>query len=335
MTFFGREDLNRRARDERIRYFSLPSIYPGPSWAVASLATPRAFEQLLRSFRPDVVHASLRVGSFDHRLPSICARHDIPLVVTFHVSFSRTLSRSSLASAGVYTYYRPVLSSAAIVVAFGPQQRRWLERFGNVASERIREVSHGVNHVRFCPGESRWRRGIEESFVVGYVGRFAPEKNLDALCRAFIEAQLDDARLVLVGQGPSLAKLQKAYGSYDSITFMGSIVERDRLADLMRGLDVFALPSQIEGFSLTLLEAMASGVTPIATDVGEHHSLVDGCGVLVDPRNTVEGFIRGLSELARHPERRKTLAVAARNRARRLGWNQTARGLLDVYREVL
>jgi glycosyltransferase involved in cell wall biosynthesis len=81
-----------------------------------------------------------------------------------------------------------------------------------------------------------------------------------------------------------------------------------------------------------LLEAMACGVVPVATDVGEHHSLVDGCGVLVDAGRPLEGLVRALTELARHPERRKTLGVASRNRARRLGWERATHALLDLYR---
>ncbi len=334
IAYHGRDDLNTSARDDRIEYYSLPAIHPGPTWAIESLATPRSFEHILRTFRPDVVHGSLRVGTFDTRLSTLCARHDVPLFLTFHVSFSRSISRASIASIAAYTYYRQVLSSAAAVVAFGPQQRRWLERFGGVDAEHVHEVPHGVNHVRFCPGASEWREGLTEQFVVGYVGRLAPEKNLDALCQAFLQAELDDAKLVFVGHGSASAKLERVYGKQESIDFLGVLSDRVRVADLMRGLDVFVLPSQIEGFSLSLLEAMASGVVPVATDVGEHHSLVDGCGVLIEPGRAAEGITRALSELTRHPERRKTLAVAARNRARRLGWDRTTRELMDLYRSV-
>lgn len=334
VAYHGRDDLNLEARDPRIDYLPLPAIHPGPSWAMASLATPRTMERHVRNFRPDVVHGSLRVGSFDTRLVPLCARYDIPLVVTFHVSFARSVSSASAASVALYAFYRQVLSSSATVAALGPHQRQWLSRFSGVADERIREVPHGVNHVRFCPGTSEWREGIDEELVVGYVGRLAPEKNLDALCQAFLQAELDSARLVLVGQGPSAAKLRRTYGSHPSISFLGQITDRAEVADLMRGLDVFVLPSLVEGLSLSLLEAMASGVVPIATDVGEHHSLVDGCGVIIRPGRAVEGLQRALIELSSHPERRKMLAVAARNRARRLGWDRTTSELLALYREL-
>lgn len=335
VAYHGRDDLNARARDSRIDYFGLPSIHPGPTWAVESMSTQQAMEGVVRNFRPDVIHASLQMGTFDRRLPSLCAQFDVPLVVTFHVSFARAINRSTAKSVATYSLYRNLLSSAAAVVALGPHQRAWLQRFGGVHEERVHEIPHGVNHVRFYPGQSEWRESFKESLLVGYVGRFAPEKNLDALCQGFVQAGLEDARLVMVGQGESARRLEQAWGDVPKISFLGHIADRTQVAELMRGLDVFVLPSRIEGLSLSLLEAMASGVVPVATDVGEHHSLVDGCGVLLNPARATVGITRALVELTAHPERRRTLAVASRNRARRRGWERTTSELLDLYRSLI
>lgn len=335
LAYHGPEDLNPSARDPRIAYLTLPSFHPGPGLAVARPGTSRALVRHIGEFAPDVVHASLRVGSLDMALPSICERLDIPLVINFHVSFARTINTASAASAAIYALSRRILSAAAAVVASGPQQRAWLERLGGVDGARIHEVPHGVNHVRFCPGASEWRQRIRESYVVGYLGRLAPEKNLDALCRGFLRAELENARLVIAGQGPSATSLQRKFGGEPSITMLGHISSRTEVADIMRGLDVFVLPSLIEGLSLSLLEAMASGAVPVATDVGEQHSLVDGCGVLLHPTRVAEGVRRALIELAVHPERCRTLAAAARARARRRGWDRTASEITELYRRVV
>lgn len=335
VAYHGRDDLNASARDSRIEYLPLPSMYPGPGWAVESLATTRAMERHIKTYRPDVVHGSFRVGTFDLRLPTVCARLDIPLVVTFHVSFARGMSTAAVSSAASYSFYRKALNSCAAIAAFGPLQRRWLKRLSGVDQDRVYEIPHGVNHIRFCPGHSDWREGIEESFIVGYVGRFAPEKNLEALCQGFLQAGVKDARLVLMGQGPSSGKLRRKFNGHESISLLDPITDRARVADLMRGLDLFVLPSHIEGLSLSMLEAMASGVVPVATDVGEHHSLVDGCGVILNPARATEGVRRILIELATHPDRRRSLAAAARARARRRGWDRTTSEILDLYRKVI
>ena len=132
-----------------------------------------------------------------------------------------------------------------------------------------------------------------------------------------------------------MGHLRRKFGRAASITMLDFIKDRGEVADLMRGLDVFVLPSLIEGFSLALLEAMASGAVPVATDVGEHHSLVDGCGVLLHPARAGEGVRRALVELAAHPERARTLAEASRARARRRGWGRTTSEIMDIYRKVV
>jgi glycosyltransferase involved in cell wall biosynthesis len=335
VAYHGRDDLNESNRDARIDYRALPALYPGPAWAVESLATWRTLEQQIRAFKPDVIHGSLRVGTFDMRLPSLCARWDIPLVLTFHVSFARSINPATAASAAGYAFYSRVLNAAAAVVAMGPQQRQWLTKLAHVEESRIYEIAHGVNYVQYCPGPSMWRQNLSEELVVGYVGRIAPEKNLEALCEGFLDAQLPSARLVLVGQGPSWDKLHQQFGDHPAIDLVGAINDRSELADVMRGLDVFVLPSLIEGFSLSLLEAMASGVVSVVTDVGEHHRLVEGCGVLVHPSRAAPEISRALVELAAHPDRRRTLAAASRLRASRLSWDRTAAEILSVYRRVV
>lgn len=335
VVYHGTEELNLEARDSRIAYLPLPSLRASPGWSLAGPTTARTLERHIREFEPDVIHASLRVGNLDLQLPKICTRLDVPLIINFHVSFARSVSSASAASAAAYAFYRRVLTSAVGVVAAGPHQRQWLKRFSGCDEARIHEIPHGVNHTRFCPGNSEWRGRIREGFVVGYLGRLAPEKNLDALCRGFQRAELENARLVLVGQGPSESKLKRKYAGKSSISVLGHIHERSSVADLLRGLDVFVLPSLVEGLSLSLLEAMACGAVPIATDVGEHHSLVDGCGVLLHPSRVSEGVRRALVELAAHPERCKTLAAASRARARRRGWDRTAKEIMELYRRVV
>lgn len=333
VVYHGPGRLNEEARDSRIEYMPLPSLHTDPPWTVESPGTARAMERWVAELSPDVVHASLPISTLDLRLPTLLAEADVPYVVTFHVSFARSVSSATVVSAGTYAMYRKVLGAASGVIAFGPEQRGWLRRFASVDDERIHEVPNGVNAVRFCPGTSEWRQSVRERFVVGYVGRRAPEKNLDELCKGFLAARLEDARLVIVGPGQSDG-LVRRFGREPSITVLDQMTDRTAVADLMRGLDVFVLPSYIEGMSMSLLEAMASGVVPVATDVGEHHSLVDGCGVLLQTTGIAEGVSRALVELSTHPERRATLAEAARARARRRGWDRTTDAIVEVYRKV-
>jgi sugar transferase (PEP-CTERM/EpsH1 system associated) len=180
-----------------------------------------------------------------------------------------------------------------------------VDRVG-IQAGRIRRICNGVNADRFVPAAAR--REIAgspfndpELFVLGTVGRQQAVKDQATLVRAFavfVRANLEAAqraRLILVGDGPlaaSLAELVKSEGVEDVVWMAG---ERSDVPEIMRGLDVFVLPSQAEGISNTLLEAMASGLPVVATAVGGNPELViDGqTGLLVpalDPEKMGAAF---------------------------------------------
>lgn len=173
-----------------------------------------------------------------------------------------------------------------------------VERVG-IEAGRIRRICNGVNSDRFVPASMR--REIAGSpfndpglFVFGTVGRQQAVKDQATLVRAFamfLRANPEApkrARLILVGDGPlagSLADLVKSEG-LDGLVWMAG--ERSDVPEIMRGLDVFVLPSQAEGISNTLLEAMASGLPVVATAVGGNPELVvdQETGLLVPALDT-------------------------------------------------
>jgi len=175
-------------------------------------------------------------------------------------------------------------------------ERYLVQRVG-IAPARITQIYNGVDTTRFAPPGATARAPLPADFapegtlVVGTVGRIQPVKDQATLLRAFAAlaakapALAARARLVIVGDGPSLATLRALAVtlSVDASTwFAGS---RTDVPEMLRAFDVFALPSLNEGISNTLLEAMATGVPVIATTVGGNVELVDSgtTGVLVPP----------------------------------------------------
>jgi glycosyltransferase involved in cell wall biosynthesis len=140
--------------------------------------------------------------------------------------------------------------------------------------------------VRFSPAPARepiagCPFGAAEDWIIGWVGRMDPVKDPLNLARAFLRArELSPAaakrlRLVLVGEGAERAKLATLLATprvQDHVWFAG---ERSDVAEIMRGLDCFALPSRAEGVSNTTLEAMASRLPIVATRVGGNAELVE------------------------------------------------------------
>lgn len=187
--------------------------------------------------------------------------------------------------------YRPFVQR---YVALSRHIADYLHAGVGVRPERISQLYNGVDTERFAPAERRapipgCPFGSPDEWLVGWVGRMDPVKDPLNLARAFVRArELSPAaarrmRLVLVGSGgerEALAALLDRPRLREHVWFAG---ERDDVADVMRGLDCFVLPSRAEGVSNTILEAMASRLPVVATRVGGNAELIESgmTGLLV------------------------------------------------------
>ena len=165
-------------------------------------------------------------------------------------------------------------------------QRYLIERVGIDAS-RIEQIHNGVDTERFVPAPARPSAVLPPNFVgpdsivIGTVGRLQRVKDHQTLVRAFATlAGRDDTigksiRLVIVGDGPLRAELEALIESLGigAKTWMPGAVSN--VAQVMQAFDVFVLPSLSEGISNTILEAMASGLPLVVTDVGGNMELVE------------------------------------------------------------
>jgi glycosyltransferase involved in cell wall biosynthesis len=281
------------------------------------ISPPRARRRLeleLERARPDVVHVSLSFSTLDFQLPGICARRGIPAVATLHAPFDRRLTYWGGLSHVLYRLYAPALSRYDAVIVFGETQKRLLTESG-VPARLIRIVPNAVDVVSWSPGPSRFRAGLEADLVFVYLGRINPEKNVDRLLDAFTStAPATGVRLVMVGEGSERARLMRRFDDA-RVVWKGLVRDAATRADILRGADVFVLPSSIEGLSLATLEAMACGVCPLVTDVGCQLDAVDGAGIVLDVRSVDQELRMALRLLCAVPELAATLGALARARA--------------------
>lgn len=146
-------------------------------------------------------------------------------------------------------------------------------------------------------------------------------KDQTLLAQAFVQAlQMDPTlkqrlRLIMVGDGPLRAQAQGILEAAGVAGLAWLPGERNDVADIMRGLHAFVLPSLAEGISNTILEAMASALPVIATAVGGNADLVEqpetGCIV---PAANVDAMARELAKLANDPENSENMGRAGRQR---------------------
>jgi glycosyltransferase involved in cell wall biosynthesis len=153
--------------------------------------------------------------------------------------------------------------------------------------------------------------------VIGTVAGLKPVKDHFLLLDAFtiVRGEMPQVRLVIVGEGPLRAALEeraRALAIADAVWFAGGVTDP---APVYRDLDLFVSSSKAEGTSISILEAMASGVAVVATSVGgSPDALAHGaCGRLVPPADSAR-LASAIVSLLRERAERERLAAAARSR---------------------
>jgi sugar transferase (PEP-CTERM/EpsH1 system associated) len=190
------------------------------------------------------------------------------------------------------------------------------------------QVYNGVDTQRFRPAEGPRPRiegcpfDPDTHWLVGTVGRMQQVKDQPNLARAFVRlmaeqpALRDRVRLVMLGGGPLREQVQRIVDEAGLSALCWLPGERSDVADVMPALSCFALPSLAEGISNTILEAMASGLPVVATDVGGNAELVDegSTGLIVPPADP-QALAAAIGRLASDPGRAAAMGRAGRTRA--------------------
>ncbi|MCQ4212120.1 DUF3492 domain-containing protein [Streptomyces longispororuber] len=255
-----------------------------------------------------------------------------------------------------------VYRQAAVITPGNAHARRWQERCG-ADRAKLRTVHPGMEASRFAEIGEREEPGEPDTLV--WVGRVDPSKDLISLLHAFAEIRKEEpkARLRIVGALGS-ARGERP-GDHEAETYLGHCKalaaqlfpdeaegmhaigenpvsfeelggpEAPDLANAYGAGSVVVLSSVVEGFPISLVEAMFCGRATVSTDVGAVVEVIGGTGLVVPPRNP-----RALAEacvaLLRDPERRERLGAAARARALELFTvEQNVAAFRGIYLEIV
>ncbi|MCX5931178.1 MAG: glycosyltransferase family 4 protein [Cyanobacteria bacterium] len=306
-----------RTADVALSYLVKSQVYTIPS-----PGAQRELRESLERLRPDLVHASLTLSPLDFRLPDLCQYLGVPLVATFHPAFDAGL-RNITAGTQQLTYqlYAPALARFDRVIVFSELQAEVLARLG-VREERLAVIPNGVDPGLWCPPEPttpsrelvslRSRLGQRRVFL--YMGRLATEKNVEALLRAWRLVRPEGCLLVIVGDGPLRQALQGNSDEQD-VLWWGYEANLQQRVALLQAADVFLLPSLVEGLSLALLEAMASGTACVATDAGADGEVLEGgAGIVISTQGVTTQLRTLLPVLRDQPVLTAELGRRARER---------------------
>lgn len=317
---------------------TLPFLYKSQVYTIPSLKATKVLTESLRQLKPDLVHASLTLSPLDFLLPEICAELNLPLIATFHTPFS---SKGAKLKSGTqllaYQLYAPFLVNYDRVIIFSQIQRDLLARLG-VPAENVAVIPNGVDVQKYSPGPSNIKAELKVERLFVYQGRLATEKNVEALLRAWKQAEMQPgSKLLIVGDGPLTPALKPFYGPEYGILWMGFVADENRRLEILRGCDAFILPSLVEGLSISLLEAMACGLACLATNVGaDGEVLENGAGILLNPRRVTSQLSTLLPLFQDHPELTTLLGQKARKRVlERYTLSRNITQLERLYNQVL
>jgi len=301
---------------------TLPYLVKSQVYTIPSPGAQRELRESLERIRPDLVHASLTLSPLDFRLPDLCQQLGLPLVATFHPAFDASLRNLSAGTQQLtYQLYAPSLARFDRVIVFSELQAELLERLG-VRRERLAVIPNGVDNDLWSPAPrtpgpvlSDLRRRYAGRRVFLYMGRITTEKNLEALLRAWRLVQPAGCTLVVVGDGPVRQSLMQTYGSEIGVHWWGYEPDQAKRLALLQLAEVFLLPSLVEGLSLALLEAMASGTACVATDAGADGEVLEGgAGIVISTQGVTTQLRTLLPVLRDQPVLSTELGRRARQR---------------------
>ncbi|MFI5964441.1 glycosyltransferase family 4 protein [Streptomyces asoensis] len=308
----------------------VPSL-PLPGYPQVRVALPsRRVAAAIAEHRADLVHlASPFVLGV--RGMTAAARLGIPAVAVYQTDlggYARTYMGAGEAAA--WRRIRSVHAAADLTLAPSSAARRDLDTHG---VPRVKLWPRGVDTTRFRPDrrDEALRRALapDGELIVGYVGRLAPEKQVELLAGA---RALPGVRLVVVGDGPSRPGLEE---SLPGAVFLGRRTG-DQLARIFASLDVFVHTGPFETFCQTVQEAMASGVPVVAPAAGGPLDLVahGRTGLLVPPRDA-DAVRDAVAALAADPALRDAYGAAGRVTVEGRTWAAVGDRLIGHYEDVL
>jgi glycosyltransferase involved in cell wall biosynthesis len=242
----------------------------------------------------DVIHAHSHLY-FSTNLAAIARRlGGPPLAITNHGLYSQT-APEAVFDAYLRTVGRSTFDRADAVFCYTEEDRERLREVG--VSAPIAVVPNGIDTSRFTPDGPTSERLPDTGPIVLFVGRLVegkrPRDAVAALGR--LRETHPDAQLIICGDGPLREGVERAAaerGLTGAVSLLGH-VPYDEMPAVYRGADALVLPSRAEGLPRTVLEALASGIPAVVSDLEQVAPVVEGVGQTV-PVGDVDGFADAL-----------------------------------------
>ena len=269
---------------KKIDQFSLGSYMLGNSSGGISYG----FDFSLRKIKKEVedcdvlhIHHAATFSEFFLPFSSICS--ELNIVNTFHIPAGSSLEgelRKIHIATLISLYAGRSKKFISVSAEIAEHIRRYCYGYGNGEGDsnngtEIVVIPNGVDINRFHSLQKEEKASDKKGVCIGYLGRLSHEKNIINMIKAVKALGLNNIRLKIAGTGPLYDKIKKMED--ERIKVLGYVEDAP---SFYRSLDIFVLPSKLEAQPIALLEAMASGLPVIATDVGDNKYLVHENGII-------------------------------------------------------
>lgn len=304
-----------------------------PGYDVVRVATTSKLHlrRLFLDFAPDVVHlaAPFVLG---YKAATVAACMGIPTVGIYQTDVPSFATKYGFAPFEGILWERIRRVHSLATLNFAPSTPAKQQLISHQVP-RVGVWGRGVDSIRFSPTKRdpylRRRLAPNGERLIGYMGRLAAEKRVEDLA---VLAGIPGTRLVVIGDGPSRAKLEAAL---PEAVFLGQLTG-EKLPRALATLDLFVHPGELETFCQAIQEAKAAGLPVIAPRSGGPIDLIDHSrtGLLYRPGNLME--LRGhVQNLIGDDAKRAAFARAARSSTLERTWQRVAAELVGHYEDAI
>jgi glycosyltransferase involved in cell wall biosynthesis len=226
-------------------------------------------------------------------------------------------------------FLKRVLKSAAKIICLSEPQKKLIASKYALPLESIVVIPNGVAETYFI-GKKTSDNSIPHLL---FVGRLVAQKNLALIIEAVSQMQVS-VILDVVGEGELRENIEALIQKYElqNVKLHGRKTGKE-LLELYKSADIFVLPSLKEGVSLSMLEALASGLPVVASDSPEIRQILGECGVLIqDP--TATNYAKALDALLSNKDTICHLGTLSVQKARSYSWEKVLDSVENIYKEV-
>ena len=289
--------------------------------------------QTINKINPDVIHLH-GVNYLSNYLLFNKQKHRTPLIFSTHGGIFHTKNLKHIKKMYFNTIIKSHLKNADKIIAVSENDKKLFSAIAN--ENKIELIENAINLKKFKISE---RKPVRNSFA--FVGRLSNNKRIDLLIDVFSKLKNKDFKITIVGKDfdnlkDRLEKKTREYGLTDKLEFTGEVSEK-KLIQIFKTTEFFISASEYEGFGISAIEAMASGLIPVLSQIPSFKTFVTSKhnGFIVDFSNIKNATIQLEQILKISKTERQKLSKNAIESSKKYSWKTQIKKFEKIYAEVI